>query len=330
MLDLSLRLNTWGCTAVFLAEYGEDEIELRPESALVDGIVFLSGMEEKKRQRRFLRINKMRGTPYGGGENAFKITGDGITLYPRLKPDLASRAYAESRKTRISWGLPGIAVLTDGRIPRDSTTLITGGAGTGKTVMALHFVHAGLAAGESALYVSFEEHPAQLMATADSFGLDLAGPAAAGRLEMMHVSPMELDVDEHGAQIQAVAQALDASRVVIDSVSAFELSMADKAKYTDYIWALSDYFRSRGRSLLMTHEMSEHNVMEFTKHGMSYVADNLVLLRFLETGSELRRSLRIVKMRSSRHTMEVRELRIEGNRLIVAEAPALAWQAHDR
>jgi circadian clock protein KaiC len=92
LLDLSLRLATWGCTALFLCEYAEEEIGIRPESAIADGIIYLSGSEEKKQQKRYLRILKMRGTGYAGGENVFKISKWGIEIFPRLNPDVSTQA----------------------------------------------------------------------------------------------------------------------------------------------------------------------------------------------------------------------------------------------
>lgn len=86
ILDLSVRLTTWGCTTILLGEYSEQDIEIRPESAIADGIIYLYGTEEKRQQKRYLRILKMRGTNHFNGEAAFKISSTGISVFPRLKP----------------------------------------------------------------------------------------------------------------------------------------------------------------------------------------------------------------------------------------------------
>ena len=87
--------------------------------------------------------------------------------------------------------------------------------------------------------------------------------------------------------------------------------MSDKVKYTDYIWGLTDYFKSHGVSVLLTHEMHDASLSALTKHGVSFVADNLLLLAFKEEGKYLNRYLRVVKMRGSGHSTELKELIID-------------------
>ena len=326
LLDLSMRLATWGCTALLLGEYCEEEVELRPESAIADGILYLSGTEERNLQKRYLRILKMRGTDFLGGENVFQITADGIQVFPRINSLPADRLFDQSLDDlpeRLGTGLPGLDEMMGGGIPRGTATLVSGASGTGKTLLALNFATAGLESGESAVYVTFEEHPRQILDGARRLGLDLGHHLEAGRLKMLYVSPMELDVDINVYQIQKLVHDHKAARLVIDSISAFEIGMNDKIKYTDYIWALTDYFKAREVSVLLTHEIHNGELFEMTKHGVSYVADNLILLRFLEQGLDLKRYLRVVKMRASSHTTMLRELLIGPMGISLAGDPNL-------
>ncbi len=319
LLDASLRLATWGCTALFLGEYSEAEIDIRPEGAICDGIIYLSGTEEQLLQKRFLRILKMRGTDFFSGQSYFRISGSGISIFPRLSPAVTGQHY-QSDAGRLSTGLPELDDMMDGGIPGGTTTMISGASGTGKTLLSLAFCHAGLQSGESVVYVSFEENPVQFMRGATGLGLDLQPYIDSAKFSYVHVSPMELDVDEHVYYIQQLVQKMGAKRLVIDSISSFELGMRDKVKYTDYVWALTDFFKTQGVNVLLTHEISDsEHVSILTKHSISFVSDNIVLLRFLEQGKNLRRFLRVVKMRAARHSTELKELKIGPDGLRLAE-----------
>lgn len=316
LLDLSLRLATWGCTALLLGEYSEADIDTRPESAIADGIIYLSGTEEKQKQKRLLRILKMRGGGYPGGENVFRITNHGIEVFPRVNPTVSSQNYADFIEERIPTGISDLDNMMGGGIPRASVTMLSGSAGTGKTLLALHFAYAGLQQGEPAVYVTFEENPHQIAKSCASFGLDIAPYLRNGRLVIEHVSPIELDADEHVYAIQQRVAAIGAKRLVIDSISSFELGMANKIKYTDYIWALTDFFKTQGVTVLLTHELHDAGHLgELTKHGISFVADNVLLLRFLECDLDVVRHICVVKMRGSRHSSTLRELIIDENGL---------------
>lgn len=310
LLDLSLRLATWGCTSLLLGEYSEEDIEIRPESAIADGIVYLSGAEEKKKQKRYLRILKMRGTDYTGGENIFRISENGIEVFPRLNPYVTRKVY-EQYGGRLTTGISGLDRMMSGGVPIGSVTLLSGASGTGKTIMALYFAQAGIESGENAVYVSFEENPQQIIRGARELGLNTDEYIKNGNLDLLYVSPIELDVDEHIFKIQQLVEKREARRLVIDSITSFEVGMTDKVKYTDHIWSMAEYFKSRGVTLLFTHEMRNSDLVnELTKHGISFVADNLLLLRYLEQGPKINRYLRVVKMRASKHDNTMRELLI--------------------
>lgn len=315
VLDLSLRLATWGCTTLMLGEYSEDDIEFRPESAIADGIVYLSGAEEKRLQKRYLRILKMRGTGYTGGENIFTISQQGIEVFPRLNPVANDQTYMQFSE-RVSTGISGVDDLAHGGFYKGTTTLVSGSAGSGKTILSLHFMYEGLLQGENGVYVSFEENQSQMVQGARSLGFDLQPFLDNGQLKLVYLSPIELDVDIHVFEIQKMVRDLKAARLVIDSISSFEIGMANKIKYTDYIWAITDYFKTQGVTVYLTHELQDRSdIATFTKHGVSFVADNLILLRFVEEGLEAKRYLRVVKIRGSQHSTMLKEFKILNNGL---------------
>lgn len=100
VIDLSVRFTTWDCTTILLGEYSEQDIEIRPESAIADGIIYLYGTEEKRQQKRYIRILKMRGTQHSDGEAVFKISNHGIEVFPRLNPLVVKQKYANEHEAK--------------------------------------------------------------------------------------------------------------------------------------------------------------------------------------------------------------------------------------
>ncbi|KGK91189.1 hypothetical protein DP73_04955 [Desulfosporosinus sp. HMP52] len=317
ILELSVRLTTWACTTVLLGEYSEQDIEIRPESAIADGIIYLYGTEEKRQQKRYLRVLKMRGTKHYNGEAVFKISKAGISVFPRLSPMVLKQDYIQYSQ-RVSTGVAKLDELMEGGIPQGSTTLITGPSGSGKTMVALSFALEGIRSGVKTVFFSFEENPAQIINNFKQIGNDIQPYIDQGLLHIIYVSPIELDVDEHVYQVQELVREIGAQRLIIDSISSFEIGMSDKVKYTDYIWALTDYYKAQGITVLLTHEMHNTGTIEpMTKHGVSFVADNLLLLTYQEHEISLKRYIRVVKMRGSHHSTELKELIIDRNGLSI-------------
>ena len=125
------RLNTWEVTTLLVGEYNEQDIRDDPEFSIADGILYLYGTEEARRQKRMLRIMKMRGTDVFGGEHLFEITSDGVTLFPRMSPAIVGEyTFTGQRIGSVIAGLDGM--LGDG-VFESTSTLIAGMTGAGKT-----------------------------------------------------------------------------------------------------------------------------------------------------------------------------------------------------
>lgn len=307
--DLSVKVAVWDCTVLLVGEYTEAQITAKPEAAVVDGIIYLYGTEEKKHQKRFIRIMKMRGTDFATGEHLMKITRDGIKVYPRLNPVLSGQFYPQPGDCRQTTGVPGLDGMLGGGLPSGSTTLITGGTGTGKTILSLSWLVRGAMENEPGIFCTYEENPDQLVRTASSFGWDLRGLIDQRLLKVLHVSPVELDLDEHIHEIQSAAREMKAKRIVIDSITAFELGMNDKHKYTDYVWGVCDYFKTQGISIMLVNESEDlFGLTQIARHKVSYISDNIIALGFFMEGINMRRAVGVLKMRGSAHAMGMREL----------------------
>ncbi|MBI4498691.1 MAG: circadian clock protein KaiC [Chloroflexi bacterium] len=314
--DLAVRLSTWEVTTLLVGEYSDADIQSGPEFAIADGIVYLYGTEEAEKQKRFLRVMKMRGTAFFAGEHFFDLSDQGIDVFPRMSPEVVGE-YAVPG-TRTGSVIAGLNAMLNGGVYESTTTLISGGTGSGKTLMALSFLAAGAMSDQPGLMVSFEESSKQMTRNAQAFGWDLEGWQHRGILDLFHVSPSELDVDRHAYVIKERADRMGAKLVAIDSISAFEATVPNLSKYQSYLWAISDYFKRKGITAFLTTEIPvPFEALAISTRNVSFVADNIIFLRYVELGGEVKRVVGVLKMRGSRHDVALREYIIEAPRIAV-------------
>ena len=248
LYDFVLRLAAWEVTAFLVGEYSESEIRDEPEFAIADGILYLYGTDETARQRRFLRILKMRGTNFFAGEHFFEIKESGIELYPRLDPRIGGEYSVPSG--RLPSAVPGLTDMMGGGIQEATSAVIVGTSGAGKSLVALSFLIATAQLGKPALYVTFEERGEQLVRNAEQLGWPIRDYLEQGLLQVIHVPPSELDIDKHAIVIKQAAAALKAQTVIIDTISVLYANILIHSKAQDYLWAITDYFKRVGVTVI--------------------------------------------------------------------------------
>lgn len=227
-------MSIWEVTVFLIGEYEEKELTFLSEFAVADGIFYLYGQQEKRFQKRYLRILKMRGTDFEHGEHLFQITSSGIEVYPRIKPQGKELQY-EVRQLRKGFGISELDEMLDGGLKEGTITLLSGATGTGKTVFSLKFLLEGVKNGENGLFITFEEPVAQIIDNAKSMGWNIEKYIKEGTLSIKFISPMELDVDKHAYEILDLIETNNVKRFVLDSISSFEKSVFDEKKYKDYL-----------------------------------------------------------------------------------------------
>lgn len=313
VFDLAAALSIWEITVFLVGEYEEQELTLLSEFAIADGIFHLYGQEEKRFQKRFIRILKMRGTSFEQGEHLFQISPVGIEVYPRMKPE-GNKLHYEVKQGRKGFGIPGLDEMLCGGLTEGTITLISGGTGTGKTAFALKFLLEGAEKGEKGLFLSFEEPAAQLQNITRHLGWEIDKYLAQGLLDIEFISPVELDVDKHAFEILDMIRRKKVERFVIDSISSFENSVSDLQKYKDYIWAISQQLRNRHINTILTAVNDDpFSPLIVSKAQISLIADNIIILRYVEDGSSIKKVLGILKARGSDHNKELREYEITSN-----------------
>lgn len=331
-LDLAIRLSSWEVTTLLVGEYAETDLRSAPEFAIADGIVYLYGTEEAERQKRFLRVMKMRGTPFFAGEHFFDIEPAGITIYPRMTPRVGGEYVLSDVRTGTV--VEGLNAMLGSGIFTSTVSLIAGASGTGKSLVALSFLVEAARRGVPGLLVSFEESRHQIARNAHAFGWDLEDLIARKLLDIFHVSPSELNIDRHAFDIKDRAEQIGARLVVIDSITAFEAAVPNLSKYQNYLWAISDHFKRNGITLLLTTELADSpNPLLVSSRRISFVSDSIILLRYVETMGGIKRTIAVLKMRGSSHDKTVRELRIDPPQIAVglpmnqAGVPVAEWSS---
>jgi circadian clock protein KaiC len=310
--DLAVELSTWECTTFLVGEYTMHEVETEPIFAIADGVIHMNYLPHGLQRLRYIEVLKMRGTNTFGGKHSFTIDREGVTVYPRITgPTTELMDSYEISMRRISSGVSELDKMLDSGFLEGSATLIVGGAGTGKTLLGLHFICEGAKQGEPGVIVTFQESPSQLVAIARSFGWDLLKMEQDQLLRIIYLSPVELNPDQHAANVRAIVAAIKAKRVLIDSLMDLEASIDDKSRYRDYVSAIVNFFRARGVTSILTDEVPElFALAKLSSYGVSYLSDNVILLRYVEHGPEVDRTIGVLKMRSSAHSKEHRRYQI--------------------
>jgi len=329
MFDLAGNLAARSCTTLLLGEYSTQDLEVLPEFTIADGIIQLVNRPYGTRDERYLRVHKLRGSSYLAGEHAFRIMGHGLEIFPRLVTPVQAAAYAASAE-QISSGVAGLDRMFNGGLRRGSSTLVVGSAGCGKTLLGMHFLFAGVAAGEQVLLVSFQENPTLLRHLLTGLGWNLDELGEHGHLTALYVSPVEMNIDEIVQRILAAMEARPIRRVVIDSLGDLEAASMDPQRFRSYVYSLMQLFAVRGVTAYATYEaVVDPDFASFTRMGASYISDNVIALRYsVEVGAipqgRIIRTLAVVKCRGSAHDNWIRQMTIGTDGIEVDGAPPKA------
>jgi circadian clock protein KaiC len=310
--DLAGLLSAYDTTTFLVGEYRPQDIARYPEFAVADGIVEFARQKRSTTDERFLRVSKLRGSGYLEGLHGIHITSAGLEVYPRLVSPTDPQNYS-TRRERMSTGIPGLDAMLQGGVWRGSTTLIVGPTGSGKTTLGLQFALAGVAAGEPALYVNFQENPTQLARVIDPLDKDAASRTQRG-LHLLYASSVELQIDRIIVDIFRMIDEHRIKRVVIDAVGDLAMAAADPQRIHNFLYALVQRLTVLGVTVLFLMEDTAHGPLGVpsgpTEFGrLSYMCDNLILLE-IQRGERLRRRLSVYKTRASGHDEEVHAMTI--------------------
>ncbi len=259
--------------------------------------------------RRRLQVQKLRGVEFVGGYHDFVIRKGGLDVFPRL---IAADHDDQAIGTIVSSGVAELDALMGGGPLSGTTALLTGPAGTGKTTIALQYLHAACQRGEKGVIFQFDERIGTLMTRARAFGLDIAGHVASGCLVIHQIDPAEISPGEFAARVRREVEVRGAQMVLIDSLNGYLAAMPQEQQLILQIHELLSYLSHKGvMTLLVNPQQGLVGTMN-SNLNVSYIADTVILLRFFEAGGRIRKAISILKNRGGQHEDTIRELRIDG------------------
>ncbi|MCA1798179.1 MAG: AAA family ATPase [Xanthomonadaceae bacterium] len=320
---LALQLTTWEATTFLVAEYDDTERRDNPIFTVADGLLWLFQQQESNSIVRKLQVVKMRGVETVPGMHTFRINDGGVQTFPR-NLGLLGRDEAARDAPPLSSGIPELDVMLGGGIPAGDSLLIAGPTGCGKSLIATHFIEAGLRNGEAGIIAVFEERPDDYAKRADGFGLDLTGGVDAGKLEIIYLRPLDLSVDETVYELLDAVQRTGATRVVIDSLAGFEMALAPgfRTDFREALYRMIGALTSAGVTIVTTVEVTERfTQIEFSGYTVSFLSDDIIRLRYVEFDGEIGKVMFIVKMRGGHHSKEIRRYEIQSDGIAVSDEP---------
>ena len=280
-----------GATVLFLSEDSPDapDHDLRFMS---DGVISLS----LKSNGRSISISKFRGSGFKSGVHHMHSGDQGMVVYPILDP---GEHCVEFEHEILSSGVPELDKLMHGGVERGAPTIITGPSGVGKTTLGLLFMKEAASRGERSVVYSFEESPDALLNRSEAINIPLRKMMEQGRFALNSIEPLHYSPDEFAWQVREEVEKQGARIVMLDSLSGYQIDLGSD-QLLPYIHALSSYLSNMGVTFFLINEV-EYITGDFraTEKGLSYLADTIIVLRFLEMYGSMRKAIGVLKKRRS-------------------------------
>jgi len=291
-----------GTTVLFTAESSaeapDDDLQF-----MSDGVIEL----ENTAQGRRIGVKKFRGTDFRAGSHTMRLTEKGIEVYPRLLPEQYVREFVAEK---IPSGIPELDELLNGGLERGTVTIITGPSGAGKTTLGLQFMKEAAGRGERSVVYSFEEEIGIMLHRVESINIPARTMMERGTLAVMKVEPLRWSPDEFAQLVRRHVAAEKARVVMIDSIAGYRVAVRGE-DLTAHLHALTKYLQNMGVVVVLIAEVTDVvGNFKVTEAGVSYLADNVVFLRYLEIGGELRKAIGVLKKRMSNFERTLREFEI--------------------
>jgi circadian clock protein KaiC len=317
--QLGMKMATWQATSFLIGEYVLPESEASPIFTVADGIVWLSQSLHRNAMLRKIQVVKMRGQAQAPGLHTFRIGDDGIRIFPRaiVKGTLSAEVAPRNpgSETRVAVGTPGLDDMLGGGLPVGYSLLVVGPSGSGKTILATQFLAEGVRRGEPGVIAAFEKSPSQLLGNKKLYSM-----VESGSVGVIDTRALDLSIDETLHDMIKMIQHMKAKRVVIDSLSGFELALAPEFSedFRGSLYRMVAELTGLRVTILMTSELEDrYTDLRFSPFGSAFLADAIIVQRYIELAGQFKRVISVVKVRGSAHSKDIRLFDINDDGIVI-------------
>jgi circadian clock protein KaiC len=277
--------------------------------SIAHGVIQLQhAVKDYGAERRRLRVVKHRGREVIGGLHDYNLLRGGMVVHPRL---VAADSRRVQRHAQFGTGLAELDLLLGGGLEEGTSTLIVGPPGAGKSSLAGQLVAAACTRGERAALFLFEESASTLLHRSDGIGLPLRAAMDSGVLTVQQVDPAELSPGQFSAAVEAAVRG-GAKVLVIDSLNGYLNAVPDERFLTAYLHELLTFLgQHQVVTLLVAVQQGMLGGPMSSAMDASYVADNVLMLRYFEDEGHVRQAISVFKKRGSAHERSIREFAID-------------------
>ena len=289
-----------GATVLFASEgsasFPDDDLQF-----MSDGVIDLQSRPEG----RAISVSKFRGSDSRSGDHTMRITNQGMLVFPRLLPEQHAQHFV---KEQIASGVPELDELLHGGLERGTISLVTGPTGVGKTTLGLQFMKEAAGRGERSVVYTFEEIQETLLQRCEALNIPVRAMMRRGTLSVVQVEPLHFTPDEFARMVRAEVEQQGANIIMIDSIAGYRVSLRG-GEVATHLHALCKYLQNMGVAVLLINELeSIVGAFQVSDIAISYLADNIVFLRYLELQGEIRKVIGVLKKRLSSFERTLREI----------------------
>ncbi len=307
--QLGMLMTSWQATTFLIGEYFV-ETDANPVFTVADGLIWLRQSVQRNSMVRKIEVMKMRGQPTLPGLHTFRISVAGIKVFAPagLGSGKPAGLPAPALGPRLLTGIPGLDEMLGGGLPRGYSVLVAGPSGSGKSILAATFLAEGARGGETGVVAAFEQHPNRAR---NRVLVDLV---ESGQVGLVDSRGSDLSIDEVVLLLLSEVRRLKATRIVIDSLTGFELALAPTFRddFRESLLRLVTVLAGEGVTVLMTSELEDrYTDLRFSPYGAAFLTDAIIVQRYIEVDSRLLRVIAVVKVRASAHSNQLREFSID-------------------